>query len=163
MTGVNGPVAVRPATADDIGGCVDIIRALPEFFTPDVPETVRADLSRHRGWVVTMGSQVLGFVVVALRSDAAAEIRWMAVAADSRGVGHGTTLIDHVLGELEEEGVSVVEVKTLDHSASDPTYEPTRAFWEHRGFVQIDTIDPLPGWQPGNPSAIYVAALKPTR
>jgi len=32
-----------------------------------------------------------------------------------------------------------------------------------RGFVQIDTIDPLPGWQPGNPSAIYVAALAETR
>jgi len=29
--------------------------------------------------------------------------------------------------------------------------------------VQVDTIDPLPGWQPGNPSAIYVAALGPTR
>jgi len=32
-------------------------------------------------------------------------------------------------------------------------------FWERAGFVQMDTIDPLPGWQPGNPAAIYVAAL----
>ena len=31
------------------------------------------------------------------------------------------------------------------------------------GFVHIDTIDPLPGWEPGNPAAIYVAALRPTR
>jgi hypothetical protein len=30
------------------------------------------------------------------------------------------------------------------------------------GFVQVDTIDPLPGWNPGNPAAIYVAALEPT-
>jgi hypothetical protein len=27
----------------------------------------------------------------------------------------------------------------------------------------IDTIDPLPGWEPGNPAAIYVAALRATR
>ena len=27
----------------------------------------------------------------------------------------------------------------------------------------VDTIDPLPGWEPGNPAAIYVAALRPTR
>jgi hypothetical protein len=39
----------------------------------------------------------------------------------------------------------------------------TRAFWEHRGFRQVDCIDPLPGWQPGNPAAIYIAAIAPTR
>ena len=42
-------------------------------------------------------------------------------------------------------------------------YQATRAFWERNGFVHIDTIDPLPGWEPGNPAAIYVAALCPTR
>jgi hypothetical protein len=42
-------------------------------------------------------------------------------------------------------------------------YEATRAFWERNGFVHVDTIDPLPGWEPGNPAAIYVAALRPTR
>jgi hypothetical protein len=31
------------------------------------------------------------------------------------------------------------------------------------GFIHIDTIDPLPGWSPGNPAAIYVVALRPTR
>jgi hypothetical protein len=31
------------------------------------------------------------------------------------------------------------------------------------GFVHIDTIDPLPGWPPGNPAAIYVVALRATR
>jgi hypothetical protein len=56
----------------------------------------------------------------------------------------------------------VVEVKTLDRSAGNEPYQATRAFWEGRGFVQVDTIDPLPGWPPGNPAAIYVAALRPT-
>jgi len=39
----------------------------------------------------------------------------------------------------------------------------TRVFYERSGFVYVDTIDPLPGWQPGNPAAIYVAAIRPTR
>jgi hypothetical protein len=72
-------------------------------------------------------------------------------------------LLDHLLGDLAAEGVSVVEAKTLDRSADYRPYEATRAFWERRGFVQVDTIDPLPGWEPGNPAAIYVAALRPTR
>ena len=31
------------------------------------------------------------------------------------------------------------------------------------GSVQFDTIDPLPGWPPGNPAAILAVALAPTR
>ena len=41
---------------------------------------------------------------------------------------------------------------TLDRSAGYPPYRATLAFWQHRGFVEVDTIDPLPGWQPGNPA-----------
>ena len=55
------------------------------------------------------------------------------------------------------------EAKTLDRSSGYRPYEATRAFWERNGFVHVDTIDPLPGWEPGNPAAIYVAALCPTR
>jgi len=60
---------------------------------------------------------------------------------------------------MSAEGVRFVEVKTLDESADYEPYVATRAFWETCGFVQIDCIDPLPGWSPGNPSAIYVAAV----
>jgi hypothetical protein len=69
-------------------------------------------------------------------------------------------LIERLLGEC---GLAVVEVKTLDASSSYEPYVATRAFWSAMGFVQIDCIDPLPGWQPGNPSAILVCALRPTR
>jgi hypothetical protein len=33
-------------------------------------------------------------------------------------------------------------------------------FWKRRGFVHVDTIDGLPGWDPGTS---YIAALRPTR
>jgi hypothetical protein len=75
----------------------------------------------------------------------------------------GTELIDHVLEELGSDGVQIVEVKTLDASAAYAPYEATRAFWLARGFVQLDVIDPLPDWPPGNPAAILAAALAATR
>jgi len=87
----------------------------------------------------------------------------MAVDPRRRGHGDGTMLLNHVLDDLAGTGILLVEVKTLDRSAGYPPYEATRAFWERRGFVQVDTIDPLPGWEPGNPAAIYIAALQPTR
>ena len=156
---MRGSLAVRPATTDDVDTCLDIVRGLPDHFTPDVPDTVRLDLSRHDSWVVASGTDVVGFAVVDRRSAAAAEILWAAVAADRRGHGVGTVLIEAVLDGLTAEGVRVVEVKTLDRSAEYEPYVATLAFWEGRGFIQIDTIDPLPGWQPGNPIAIYVLPL----
>lgn len=87
----------------------------------------------------------------------------MATADTSRRQGIGSALLAHVTAELSSAGVKLLEAKTLDASAGYEPYESTHAFWRKHGFVQIDTIDPLPGWRPGNPAAIYVAALSATR
>jgi GNAT superfamily N-acetyltransferase len=154
---------IRRATAADAAGCAAIVRGLPDYFTENVVEEVPADLIAHTGWVATDGQDLIGFAIVDRRSPHAAEILWMAVAKPHRGNGVGTMLVEHVLRDLAEAGLRVVEAKTLDASAGYEPYVATRAFWERRGFVQIDTIDPLPGWPPGNPAAIYVAALASTR
>jgi GNAT superfamily N-acetyltransferase len=160
----NGAVlAVRPLIAGDVAAVTCIVRSLPDYFTSDVPGQVVRDAADHDGWVLTDSGEVVGFAVVARRSPGGAEILWIAVDPARRGHGLGTTLLERVLGELAAAGVSVVEAKTLDRSAGYQPYEATRAFWERRGFVQVDTIDPLPGWGPGNPAAIYIAALRPTR
>lgn len=140
-----------------------IIRGLPDYFTDDVAEKVKRDAPNSDGWVIVDSDKVVGFAVAERRSAAGAEILWMAIDSTRRGKGEGTVLLNHVLDGLTADGVKVVEAKTLDASASYEPYQATRVFWERRGFVQVDTIDPLPGWQPGNPSAIYVAALQPTR
>ena len=127
------------------------------------PTTVRGDLERHDGWVIVEAGEIVGFVIVDRRSSQAAEILWIAVEPARRDTGYGTRLLDHVLGVLRDQGIALVEVKTLDRSADYPPYDATRAFWERSGFVQIDRIDEPPGWEPGNPAAVYVAALETTR
>jgi N-acetylglutamate synthase-like GNAT family acetyltransferase len=119
-------------------------------------------MANHRSWVLDHGG-VLAFAVVERRGPRSAEILWAAVSSDRRNEHLGTRLVDHVLAELRADGVCVVEVKTLDPSADYVPYVATRAFWSARGFIQLDMIDPLPGWPPGNPCAILVAALAPTR
>jgi GNAT superfamily N-acetyltransferase len=156
-------LAVRRFAAGDAPAATAIVRGLPEYFTDDVPAKVELDAASHEAWVITDSGAVAGFAVAARKSPGGAEILWIAVDAARRGRGHGTTLLGHVLDCLAAGGVSVVEVKTLDRSSGYRPYEGTRAFWERNGFIHIDTIDPLPGWRPGNPAAIYVAALRPTR
>ena len=140
-----------------------IIRGLPDYFTDDVPAKAVRDAARHEAWVLIDYGTVIGIAVAARKSPSGAEILWLAVASARRGHGHGTRLLGHVLDHLAAEGISVVEAKTLDRSSGYRPYEATRAFWERNGFVHVDTIDPLPDWAPGNPAAIYVAAIRPTR
>ncbi len=154
---------VRPGNPDDAAFCADIVAGLPEFFTPDVIDKVRTDLTAHDSWVAVEDGAVTGFAVLQRRRPTAAEILWAATSAARRNHGIGTALIEHVLSELREDGTQLVEVKTLDPAAAYAPYAATYAFWTARGFVHVDTIDPLPGWEPGNPCAVLIAALAPTR
>ena len=156
-------LAVRRFQAGDASAAAAIIRGLPDYFTDDVPAEVDQDVASHEAWVLTDSGTVAGFAVAARKSAGGAEILWIAIDAARRGRGHGTRLLGHVLDHLATAGVSVVEAKTLDRSSGYRPYEATRAFWERNGFIHVDTIDPLPDWPPGNPAAIYVAALRPTR
>src|SRR6266704_1303313 len=155
--------AVRRVEAGDAPAAAAIIRGLPDYFTDDVPAKAERDAASHQAWVITDSGTVAGFAVAARKSPGGAEILWIAVDAARRGLGHGTRLLGRVLDHLGADGISVVEAKTLDRSSGYRPYEATRAFWERNGFVYVDMIDPLPDWQPGNPAAIYVAAIRPTR
>jgi ribosomal protein S18 acetylase RimI-like enzyme len=151
---------VRPTRPEDAPGCVDVLASSPDFFTPETHDDARAGVAADRGWVAEDGDRIVGFVLARVRYPATAEITYAAVRRERRGAGVGTRLVRRAMAELAADGVALVEVKTLDASAGYAPYEATRAFWERRGFRQVDCIDPLPGWRPGNPAAIYVAAIR---
>jgi ribosomal protein S18 acetylase RimI-like enzyme len=153
-------VEVRAATAADADGCVAVAAALPEYFTTDTHHEIRQAVTRDRTWVAIDADNVVGFVVTQQRFRGAAEITFAAVAPERRNTGLGTTVVTHSLDALAADGVAVVEVKTLDETAGYEPYVATHKFWEKLGFRQVDRIDPLPGWEPGNPAAILVRALR---
>jgi GNAT superfamily N-acetyltransferase len=144
-----------------VAACQDVVRSLPDFFTPDVVDSVAEELVGDRAWVWgDEAGRVTGFVIVQRRFPKAAEITWAAVLPAQQRHGVGRALVLAALDWARGAGVEVVEVKTLDESSGYEPYVATRAFWATFGFVQVDLIDPLPGWQPGNPSAIYVLPLR---
>ena len=153
--------AIRAADAGDAHACESIVEASGEHFAASVgPEVADAVRGGRDGWVATDGAGgVVGFVLVERRFPGAAEIVHAAVARDRRSAGIGTRLVTAVLTVLARDGVRAVLVKTLDETAGYPWFDRTRAFWRRLGFVQVDLIDPLPGWQPGNPAALLVRGL----
>jgi ribosomal protein S18 acetylase RimI-like enzyme len=155
--------AVRRLAAGETPALAAVVCGLPEYFTADVAGKVEHDAASYDTWVIADDGTIAGFVIAARKSPGGAEILWMAVDAPRRGRGHGTGLLNNVMDDLAAAGVCVVTVKTLDSSVGYAPYEATRAFYERNGFVYVDTIDPLPGWPPGNPAAIYAAAIRSTR
>ena len=156
-------IAIRRATREDADGCVEILARLPEYFTDDTHAQMRAAVSEHLVWVAVDGDCTEGVVFVERRYLISAEIMIAAVLPERHGVGIGTQLVDHALDYLRRPGSDAGRGEELDASAGYEPYVATRSFWERRGFVQVDCIDPLPGWEPGNPAALYVAALSATR
>ena len=117
------------------------------------------DMASQSLYVATHMDEVVGFAVMDCKSNHAAEISWMAVQPEYQRQGIGSALVDRIAGDSVFEGVILLEVKTLSADVDYPPYEKTRRFYEKVGFIHLDTIDPYPGWEPGNPCAIYVKVL----
>lgn len=153
-----------PATETQVEACLAIARALPEYFTADAVAQIRRDLAEHAVYVVEERSgqagAVTGFAVVARKNRAVAEMLWLAMHPAHQGRGHGSTLLTAVAERLRARGVALLEVKTLAPDAHYAPYEAIRRFYERAGFVHLETVDPYPGWEPGNPCAIYVKILQ---
>lgn len=65
-----------------------------------------------------------------------------------------------IVRELEERGVLLLSTGTLAAAAEYAPYEGTRAFFEAVGFLHVDTIDPYPGRDAGNPCALLVMPIR---
>ena len=157
------PHHVRPARGSDLDACVAVLGALPGYFTPSTHDELRASGLGRLAWVAVAEDGVVGFVRAEQRYEHTAEIMFAAVLPGHQRSGIGQALVSEAIARLAELEVVVIEVKTLDASADYEPYVATRGFWSRCGFHQVDCIDPLPGWEEGNPAAIYVAALGPTR
>ena len=99
------------------------------------------DLGTQGGLVaVGPGGDVLGFLTWKRHGDHAAEITWMAVHAQLRHHGVGTSLLTRLERLLATQGFQNISALT---SAFSHTYEPTRQFWRGRGYAPVLQLDDL--------------------
>ncbi|NJE04961.1 GNAT family N-acetyltransferase [Thermococcus sp. M36] len=136
--------------------CLEIAKALPEWFNEAGLRAMGRDLREEKTFVAVEGEEVLGFVTVKPLNEKALEILWMAVRRELRGKGIGTNLLQSVEGWAKGRGFEVLVVKTSGDLSYKP-YDETRLFYELRGFVRIALIDPHPEW--GEPALVYAKCL----
>jgi ribosomal protein S18 acetylase RimI-like enzyme len=149
-------VLVRPLVPSDVEGCLRVIASLPRFFgAADTGGGHRADDLRTDGGLVAVspGGEVIGFITWRRHLEGAAEISWMAVYASLRGRGIGTAMLRRLESLLTAARYNSLSLLT---SAKSHTYQPTRAFWEARGFTPILTIESL--WET-DVAVVYTKSL----
>ena len=141
------------------GPCREIMRGLPEFFTPKALDDMARDLEKHTLFVAGEEAYPSGFATARYKNRHTLEITWLAVRRDQRRRGVGAALIKYIADHARDADKHILMLKTLAPIAGYKPYEATHSFYEKFGFLHVDTIDPYPGWGPDNPCAIYVKAL----
>lgn len=156
-------VALKRADADDLARCLEIGQRLPDYFNATGLALMARDVETHGALVAIRDEELVGFVVAERRGPDVAEILWIAVEPTLFSQGIGSRLVQASLADLRNQGLRLVEVKTLADTVDYAPYARTRRFWERQGFFLLEVIDPYPTWEPGNPCAIYVQPLQPGR
>ena len=146
-------MTIRKATEKDNKECLEIAKGLPEWFNEKGILEIADDLANLPSYIYE-DKGILGYVCIKEKSETAIEIKQLAVRKDGHRGGIGTEVLNYIKNEIAPG--KVIEVKTLDDSCDYKPYEQTRAFYNKNGFTKIEVIDPYPGWDKGNPCAIYI-------
>ncbi len=151
-------VMVKPLkTNTERLACLEIAKALPEWFNESGLKAMERDLKSETTFIAVENGRVLGFITVKHLNEKALEILWMAVRRELRGKGIGTEMLRFVERWAVERSFEVLVVKTSGDLSYKP-YDETRRFYERRGFVRVALVDPYPEW--GEEALIYVRCLR---
>jgi GNAT superfamily N-acetyltransferase len=141
-----------------------LLTALPDWFGIESSNAgyvaSAATLPTYLAWPADSGRgrdrQAVGVLLSERHFPAAAEIHLMAVEPELRRHGVGRALVEALERDLVDDGVRLLQVKTLGPSYPDAGYEQTRRFYLGMGFESLEEITGL--W-PGNPCLIMVKVL----
>jgi ribosomal protein S18 acetylase RimI-like enzyme len=153
-------IHLRPATPEDVPAMAALIASLPEWFTAEEVETVRAVAGGPPGLVAVEEGRVVGFLSWEQRPGEW-EICWIAVTKPRHRQGIGRLLMTQMLALARAAGVRRVRVATVAPTEDYEPYARTRAFYEAFGFV-IQEIKPA-GWPDGTDRADYALELGTAR
>lgn len=146
-------IEIREIELEDIEKCLAILRALPQWFgIESAIVEYGGDLKSLDGFTAAEGDRLIGFVGLKRYGIASVEINVIGVHPEHRGKGIGSALLKVVESSLDS-NVQLLHLKTLAPTHPDPSYAETRAFWQAKGFIPMDTHEL---WGGENPCLIMV-------
>lgn len=148
---------IRSIQSKDRQGCLKIADCLNDWFSEETLQEMAKKILDYSTFVYEEKGDILGFITLREVNSGVEEIVWIAVAKNYHRAGIGTKLLKYAENHLKSK--QILKVKTLDNTEDYKPYEISRAFYENNGFIKITVIDPYPGWELGNPCAIYIKPI----
>jgi len=143
-----GTLVVREKRTEDIEALIEIVRTLPEWFTPNSIEAeITPDLRDEAALVAEVDGEPVGLVSWGEpkfhKEPGVVELYWIGVHRDWRGKGVGKALVRVMEDKLRQAGVRAVELWTVADSEFYPPYADTRAFYRAMGYrdLYVDVVN----------------------
>ena len=153
-------IEVSKGSRKDIARCLSIAKSLPDYFTSKAVQAISRDLSGSPFFVAKdPQGKALGFASIKANTRHSSELVWLAVSRPSQRQGIGTSLVIAAYSALRTTGHEFLLARTLSARSRYSPYAATRRFLKKAGFRHIDTLDPCPGWDPGNPCDVFIRII----
>jgi ribosomal protein S18 acetylase RimI-like enzyme len=137
--------------------CESILASLPEWFGAFNEVYIR-DLAHLHTFVAQRDDSLAGFLTLREHYPEAWEIHCLAVERSSHRRGIGRRLVRHSEEWLRARSVTVLHVKTVAPSRSDPFYARTLEFYCALGFHRVFETTAI--WGPDSPCLVLVKFLR---
>ena len=157
-------IAVRPLQPADRASVAAIIASV-ELFSPaekDVALEVLDSYLAHPGrdyvalGAFTQRNALLGYACYGPTPCTAGtwDLYWIAVSGEARGRGIGTVLMEEIERRLVQLHARLVLIET----SSRADYEPTRGFYERRGYEVVARVPDF--YAPGDDRVIFARSFE---
>ncbi|HBM75867.1 MAG TPA: GNAT family N-acetyltransferase [Clostridiaceae bacterium] len=139
--------------------CKSILCSLPDWFgIPEAIDEYVKKSSQMPFWALYDGNNAIGFIAVKKTSDTAAEIYVMGILEAYHRKGYGRRLFSLCYEWCKDNGLSFLQVKTLDKSHPDMHYENARKFYQAMGFKELECIPEI--WGKECPCLIMIMSIR---
>tara|TARA_Y100000590_G_C15672862_1_gene996899 strand:- start:530 stop:1000 length:471 start_codon:yes stop_codon:yes gene_type:complete len=138
--------------------CEKILRSLPDWFgiEESIVQYIK-DADKMPTMIVKNETEEIGFLTIKKHFKESADIHCMGILPQYHRKGIGIQLIKKVEIHLKNEGVKILQVKTISEESDCKFYAKSRQFYKSIGFIPLEVFPKL--WDESNPCLQLVKQL----
>jgi GNAT superfamily N-acetyltransferase len=138
--------------------CENILRALPDWFgIEDSLVQYVKDADIMPTMLAKDEDDVIGFITIKKHFPESADIHCMGILPKYHRKGIGKLLIKELENYLKDEGVKILQVKTVSADRDCGAYAKTRDFYRAVGFFPLEVFSNW--WDDANPCLLLVKQI----